>query len=64
MTEIAWIFDPTPASGKRRGGNPSEYAFEGDLETFVREVIQNANDQRYVRQKSNDDDDNEIEVEL
>jgi hypothetical protein len=61
MPDIAWIFDPTPASGKRRGGNPSEYAFEGDLETFVREVIQNANDQRQANGDSNDD---QIEVEL
>jgi hypothetical protein len=43
--DIDWEFDRTPASRSRRGGNPAEYAFEGDLETFVREVIQNANDQ-------------------
>ena len=41
----SWIFDQTPASRSRRGGNPAEFAFEGDLETFVREVVQNANDQ-------------------
>lgn len=51
---VRWIFDKTPPSGKRRGGNPSEYAFEADLETFVREVIQNANDQG----------DEEVEVDL
>lgn len=40
-----WIFDTLPPSGARRGGDPSEHAFKHDLATFVREVIQNANDQ-------------------
>jgi len=40
-----WIFDALPPSGARRGGDPSEHAFKHDLGTFVREVIQNANDQ-------------------
>lgn len=40
-----WIFDTLPPSGAKRGGDPSEHAFKHDLETFVREVIQNANDQ-------------------
>ncbi len=42
---IRWIFDALPPSGARRGGNPSEHAFRHTLETLVREVIQNANDQ-------------------
>ncbi len=40
-----WIFDALPPSGTRRGGDPSEHAFRHDLATFVREVVQNANDQ-------------------
>lgn len=40
-----WVFDELPPSGARRGGDPSEHAFRGDLESFVREVVQNANDQ-------------------
>ncbi|MFW5926206.1 MAG: hypothetical protein ACOC9O_01840 [Myxococcota bacterium] len=50
---IDWVFDELPPSGARRGGDPSEHAFKHDLETFVREVVQNANDQAlsyaYVR---------------
>lgn len=41
-----WIFDALPPSGTRRGGDPSQHVFKPDLETFVREVVQNANDQR------------------
>lgn len=40
-----WIFDALPPSGARRGGNPAEHAFKHKLATFVREVVQNANDQ-------------------
>jgi len=42
---IRWVFDALPPSGARRGGNPAEHAFRHDLPTFVREVVQNANDQ-------------------
>lgn len=42
---IEWIFDELPPSGARRGGEPAEHAFGHGLETFVREVVQNANDQ-------------------
>lgn len=42
--QATWIFDEVPPSGTRRGGNPSEHAFEHDLDTFVREVLQNSND--------------------
>jgi len=40
-----WIFDALPPSGARRGDDPAQHAFRPDLATFVREVIQNANDQ-------------------
>ncbi|HJL19748.1 MAG TPA: hypothetical protein RMH99_29060 [Sandaracinaceae bacterium LLY-WYZ-13_1] len=43
--DIRWVFDELPPSGARRGGDPSEHAFRRDLESLVREVIQNANDQ-------------------
>ncbi|MBI4820576.1 MAG: hypothetical protein HY791_30205 [Deltaproteobacteria bacterium] len=46
MTEhVGWVFDHLPPSGARRGGDPSEHVFKHDLGAFVREVIQNANDQ-------------------
>ena len=45
VSSPTWIFDDLPPSGARRGGDPSEHAFKQDLDTFVREVIQNANDQ-------------------
>ena len=44
-SEIDWEFDKTPASGSRRGGDPSKHAFKHDFETFVREVLQNSNDE-------------------
>lgn len=40
------MFDRLPPSGARRGGDPAEHVFRHDLDTFAREVIQNANDQR------------------
>lgn len=40
-----WIFDASPPSGHRRGGDPAEYAFPPTLDAFVREALQNANDQ-------------------
>jgi hypothetical protein len=40
-----WIFDPTPPSGARTGGDVAEYAFTPGIEVFVREVLQNAKDQ-------------------
>ena len=41
-----WVFDPLPASGARRGGDPASYVFRQNVTSFVREVVQNANDQR------------------
>ncbi|MFB6115602.1 MAG: hypothetical protein ABEK04_04865, partial [Candidatus Nanohalobium sp.] len=29
---------------QKKGGDPSEKAFEGDFDTFVREAVQNSND--------------------
>jgi len=43
---IDWVFDRLPASGARRGGDPASHAFRQNLTSFVREVVQNANDQR------------------
>ena len=43
---FSWIFDAIPPSGARRGGDPAEHVFTRNLDTFVREVVQNANDQR------------------
>ena len=42
---IDWVFDPTPPSGARSGGDVAEHAFTPDIEVFVREVLQNAKDQ-------------------
>lgn len=41
-----WVFDHTSASGSRQGGDPAFHAFEHNLETFTREVLQNSSDQR------------------
>jgi hypothetical protein len=41
-----WIFDHVPASGARTGGLAQAEVFDKDLDTFVREVLQNACDQR------------------
>ena len=48
-----WIFDALPPSGARRGGNPAEHAFKHKLATFVREVVQNANDQAKLAPRIN-----------
>ena len=44
--DLTWVFDPVPASGAIKGGDPTSYVFHESLDTFVREVLQNANDQR------------------
>ena len=43
--EMDWIFDPPPPSGAIQGGVPSAHVFRPDLDTFVREVVQNSLDQ-------------------
>jgi hypothetical protein len=42
--DIEWVFDKPSANKPLRGGDPSEHAFEQDLSTFVREVLQNSSD--------------------
>lgn len=40
-----WIFDSLPNSGARKGGNAADQVFPADIDTFVREVLQNSLDQ-------------------
>ncbi len=44
--KVQWVFDPAPPSGSRHSGIPTSFLFEGNIETFVREVLQNSGDQR------------------
>lgn len=48
MSEVkpVWEFDPPPPSGQRLGGDPGTAAFRVELDTFVREVVQNSLDAR------------------
>ena len=39
-----WYFDELDQKDSRQGDIPTKHAFDADLETFVREVLQNAND--------------------
>ena len=41
-----WVFDPVPPSGSLTGGDPTSYVFSPDIDTLVREVVQNATDQQ------------------
>ena len=43
---VAWIFDPPPPSGARKGGLANAQIFDPDIDSFVREVLQNARDQK------------------
>jgi hypothetical protein len=45
-SNVQWVFDPVPPSGRRSGGDPTSYVFSPDIDALVREVVQNANDQR------------------
>jgi hypothetical protein len=45
-SEPAWVFDDAPASGARRAGLAMAHVIPGELDKFVREVLQNARDQR------------------
>ena len=47
-----WIFDPAAPSGARSGGNAAEYSFEGQIDTLVREVVQNSMDAVLDKQKA------------
>lgn len=40
-----WLFSKLGADRSRSGGDPAAHAFDHSVETFVREVVQNANDQ-------------------
>ncbi|SFR53389.1 hypothetical protein SAMN04487947_2026 [Halogeometricum rufum] len=41
---LGWKFSRASTEDGRSGGDPAAYAFENDLEDFVRETLQNAND--------------------
>lgn len=41
---LGWKFSQASTEDGRSGGDPAAYAFENDLEDFVRETLQNAND--------------------
>ena len=43
---LEWIFDPAPPSGSRKGGLAGAQVFPSDIDSFVREVLQNARDQK------------------
>lgn len=43
---VTWIFDPPPPSGARKGGLANAQIFDPDVDSFVREVLQNARDQK------------------
>jgi hypothetical protein len=44
MSRLKWIFDEEPPSGEQQGGDLARKAFSLDLNTFVREVLQNSKD--------------------
>ncbi|HLT36311.1 MAG TPA: hypothetical protein VK034_08495, partial [Enhygromyxa sp.] len=46
---VGWVFDELPPSRARRGGREGEHVFGHALGTFVREVVQNGNDQALGR---------------
>ena len=46
VTASAWVFDPLPPSGAISGGTAANYVFAPTIDIFVREVLQNAHDQR------------------
>lgn len=39
-----WYFDRSNQKNSRQGDIPTKHAFDADVETFVREVLQNANE--------------------
>jgi len=42
--DINWVFPDLRPRGAGQGGDLTQFTMEGELETFVREVLQNAND--------------------
>jgi hypothetical protein len=47
VSHFEWKFRATPPDGERKGGDLAAMSFERDLETFVREVIQNSHDAKH-----------------
>ncbi|QPV61571.1 hypothetical protein I7X12_12455 [Halosimplex litoreum] len=45
--EVDWVFPDLRPGGAGQGGDLTQFTMEGELETFVREVLQNANDAAY-----------------
>jgi RNA polymerase primary sigma factor len=43
---VKWVFDGEPASGRKTGGGIADHLFERSIDSFVRETVQNSNDQR------------------
>jgi hypothetical protein len=41
-----WLFDPPPPSQSRRGGSGNLEVFSRDLDSLIRELLQNASDQK------------------
>ncbi|MBC9820508.1 hypothetical protein [Terrabacter sp. MAHUQ-38] len=46
MAAPQWVFDPVPPSGALSGGDPKSYLFSPNIDSLVREVVQNATDQQ------------------
>ena len=46
VTELEWVFDPVPPSGALSGGDPKSYLFSPNIDSLVREVVQNSTDQQ------------------
>ena len=42
-----WVFPDLRPRGAGQGGDLTQFTMDGELETFVREVLQNANDAAY-----------------
>lgn len=45
--DYGWVFPDLNPRGAGQGGDLTQFAIRGDLETFVREVLQNSNDAAY-----------------
>ena len=45
---LRWIFDHSPDSDAKQYGVPTSHIFKPDIDTFVREIVQNASDQRLL----------------
>lgn len=43
---LKWVFDPSRPSGARQGGLATAHVIQPDIDNFVREILQNALDQR------------------